>query len=155
MRAVPGAAAVLATASSVEVRLEGWAEEVEEQTATAREVASPSEVREGDGFPTETPWEDSPIVAETAVPPSRLSEVLNGHGWGALAGVGLAWVGLHDLDDLTELRDRVRAVGGISPVVRGPGGLGNDPLPAAAVQERLKTAFDPTGVLAPHRGWGG
>jgi FAD/FMN-containing dehydrogenase len=40
-------------------------------------------------------------------------------------------------------------------VVRGPGGLGDPPLPASEVHRRVKAAFDPNGVLAPGRGWGG
>jgi len=85
----------------------------------------------------------------------KLGDVLTGDAWGALAGVGVAWVGLEDAGALTELRDRAREAGGIAPVVRGPGGLGDDDLPAAGVQRRLKDAFDPNGVLAPGRGWGG
>ena len=151
--AVPGAAAVLATASGVELRLEGWVEEVQEQRASARRVASPIETIDGGPLPPGSPWNESPIVAEVAVPPSDLSTVLNGHAWGALVGVGIAWVGLDDLDELAGLRARARAVGGIAPVVRGPGGLGSEPLPAVGVQERLKASFDPNGVLAPGRGW--
>ena len=97
-----------------------------------------------------------PVVAEAAVPPSRLDAAVVGEAWGALAGVGLAWVGLGAPNgELDELRDRVRAAGGIAPVVRGPGGLGDAPVAAPQVQRRLKEAFDPNGVLAPGRGWGG
>ena len=35
------------------------------------------------------------------------------------------------------------------------GGLGDDRIPAPEVHRRLKAAFDPNGVLAPGRGWGG
>jgi hypothetical protein len=95
------------------------------------------------------------VVAEAAVPPSRLAEVVAGPAWGALAGVGIAWVGLPDAGDaLEDLRARARAAGGIAPVITGGGGLGDDPLPAPEVQRRLKTAFDPHGVLAPGREWG-
>jgi FAD/FMN-containing dehydrogenase len=97
-----------------------------------------------------------PVVAEAAVPPSRLDAAVAGDAWGALAGVGLAWVGLEAPDgELDRLRDRVRAVGGIAPVVRGPGGLGDAAVTAPDVQRRLKQAFDPNGVLAPGRGWVG
>jgi hypothetical protein len=75
-------------------------------------------------------------------------------GWRALLGVGLAWFALPDAGGgLTEVRRRVAAVGGIAPVIRGPGGLGPGPVPAPAVQRRLKAALDPAGILAPGRGW--
>jgi glycolate oxidase FAD binding subunit len=163
--AAPAAAAVLVTPEGVELRLEGWAEEVEEQTAEASAVAEVAEITEDGPFPAARPWEDRPIVAEAAVPPSRLPDVLvapagepstNGHEpFGALDGVGIAWVGLGDEGALAALRARVRAAGGVAPVVRGPGGLGDGGVPAPEVQRRLKAAFDPNGVLAPGRGWGG
>ena len=153
--AVPGAAAVLATTGAVDVRLEGWPEETEEQSSISRRVAGSGTVDEGAPFPLERPWEDAPVVAEVAVPPSQLEAALIGDAWGALAGVGLAWVGLGSPNgELDELRDRVRAVGGIAPVVRGPGGLGAARVPALEVHRRVKEAFDPDGVLAPGRGWG-
>ncbi len=78
-----------------------------------------------------------------------------GEAWGALAGVGIAWVGLPRADGaLGDLRERVRAAGGIAPVIRGPGGLGDDTMPAPEVHRRLKASFDPNGVLAPGRFWG-
>ncbi len=96
--AVPGAAAVLATARGVELRLEGWGAEVEEQSATAATVARPVEALDDGPFPSETPWDAMPVVAEVAVPPSRLGDVLTGEAWGALAGVGIAWAGLERAD---------------------------------------------------------
>jgi hypothetical protein len=54
-------------------------------------------------------------------PPSRLDATIVGEAWGALAGVGLAWLGLGwPNGELLQVRDRVRAIGGIAPVVRGP-----------------------------------
>lgn len=153
--AVPGAASVLATARGVKLRLEGWGEEVEEQSASAEKVAEPVEASDDGPFPSETPWDTMPVVAEVAVPPSRLDDVVTGEAWGALAGVGIAWIGLRSEDgDLSALRERASAVGGIAPVVRGPGGLGDHAVPAPEVHRRLKTAFDPNGVLAPGRFWG-
>ncbi len=70
-------------------------------------------------------------------------------------GVGIAWVGLPDGDRLASLRGRVAEAGGIAPVIRGPGGLGDAPVAALEVQRRLKAAFDPAGILAPGRYWGG
>ena len=74
--------------------------------------------------------------------------------WDAALGTGLLWAGSSDEAALTRLRERVASAGGIAPVVRGPGGLGDVPLPAPAVQRRLKDAFDPPGILAPGRAWG-
>ncbi len=154
LEAVPGAAAILATPGVVELRLEGWPEEVEEQTTHASSIAPPAAVVEDAPFPSSVPWDAKPVVAEVALPPSRLDEAVTGDAWGALAGVGIAWVGLDDANgSLHELRERVRALGGIAPVIRGPGGLGDQPLPAVEVQRRLKESFDPNGILAPGRDW--
>ena len=152
---VPGAASVLARPNTVELHLEGWPEEVAEQGKIAGEIAHPAAEDEG-GFPLERPWDKSPVVAEVAVPPSQLDALISGERWGALAGVGLAWVGLESANgDLDALRERVRALGGIAPAIKGPGGLGTPPTPAPDVQRRLKGALDPNGVLAPGRGWDG
>jgi glycolate oxidase FAD binding subunit len=152
--AVHGATAVLATPGAVDVRLEGWAEEVEEQTAMTQVVARPIASEDDAPFPLERPWEEAPSVAEAAVPPAKLGEAMTGDAWGALAGVGIAWVGVDGTNgELDELRRRVHALGGIAPVVRGPGGLGDAPVPALHVQRRLKEAFDPNEVLAPGRQW--
>jgi glycolate oxidase FAD binding subunit len=156
LAAVPAAAAVLATADGIDLRLEGWSEEVEEQARSASEIAAPIDAVVDAAFPGSRPWDERPVVAEVAVPPSRLAEVVPEDGWGALEGVGIAWCGLDSADgELQTLRERAHAAGGIAPVVRGPGGLGDPPLPALEVQRRLKAAFDPNGVLAPGRGWGG
>jgi glycolate oxidase FAD binding subunit len=150
---VPGAAAVLARPNAVELRLEGWPEEVDEQASIAERVARSS--GEGDGFPLERPWDAASVVAEVAVPPSKLDAAVAGEAWGALAGVGLGWVGLGSADgDLDALRERVHVLGGIAPAIKGAGGLGSPSIPAETVQRRLKEAFDPAGVLAPGRGWG-
>jgi glycolate oxidase FAD binding subunit len=158
LRRVPSAAGVVATPGEVEVRLEGWREEVEEQTTAARDVAPGLDAVDGGPFPSHRPWDEAPVVAEAAVPPSALETLSTsaeaGERWGALLGVGLQWVGLEGPDELERLRTRVVALGGIAPVIRGPGGLGDPPLPAAVIQRRLKETFDPHGVLAPGRGWG-
>lgn len=151
--AVPSAAAVLAMPGEVQLRLEGWPEEVEEETAQASSVSDPTEIANDEPFPSSTPWDAKPIVAEVAVPPSKLDAAVTGEAWGALAGVGIAWVGLDDAGGLDALRERVRAAGGIAPVIRGAGGLGHEPVAATAVQRNLKEAFDPNEILAPGRGW--
>jgi glycolate oxidase FAD binding subunit len=151
---VPLPAAIVAEPDRVEVRLEGWAEEVEEQTAAARAVTSPVEVRD-DPPPLDAFDVDAPVIAEAAVAPSRLQALVEGlTAWRALLGVGLAWFALPDADaSLAEVRRRASAAGGIAPVIRGPGGLGPSPMPAPEVQRRLKDAFDPAAILAPGRGW--
>jgi glycolate oxidase FAD binding subunit len=158
LAAVPSPAGILATPGEIEVRLEGWREEVQEQTAAARTVVPGlDEIDEGE-YPTHHPWVGAPVVAEAAVPPSALGALAAeaGDRWGALLGVGLLWVGLESADGAL---DRLRALaaehGGIAPAIHGPGGLGQPSLPARAVHERLKAAFDPNGVLAPGRMWGG
>ena len=153
--AVPLPSSVVATPDGIEVALEGWPEEIEEQTAAIREVAGDVEILEAvaAGGPEALA---SPIVAEVAVAPSRLDAALAGEGdWRALMGVGIAWVGLPDGDRLASLRRRVAEAGGIAPVIRGPGGLGDAPVAALEVQRRLKAAFDPAGILAPGRFWAG
>ena len=152
--AVHGSAAVLATPGAVDVRLEGWPEEVEEQTAMARRVQRPVATVDDAPFPIERRWDERPVVAEAAVPPSQLDSAIVGDRWGALAGVGIAWLGLDGGErELDQLRSRVHAVGGIAPIVRGAGGLGDSPVAAPDVHRRVKAAFDPNGVLAPGREW--
>ncbi len=144
-------AAVLAEPARVVVRLEGWPAEVAEQEATVRALASCEVVNEGvtpgvDLFP------QAPIVVEVGVVPSRLGEVLEGRAdYRTLMGVGIAWVRCSDADDLAVLRARVRTAGGMAPVIRGPGGLDNDPLPATEIHRRIEEACDPLGVLASRR----
>ena len=60
-----------------------------------------------------------------------------------------------DGERLESLRRRVAEAGGIAPVIRGPGGLGDAPVAALEVHRRLKAAFDPAGILAPGRFWAG
>ena len=151
----PLPSSVVATPDRIEIALEGWPEEIEEQTETIRGVVGDVEILHG---ATASGPEAlvSPIVAEVAVAPSRLDAALAGEdGWRALMGVGIAWVGLPDGDRLASLRTRVAEAGGIAPVIRGPGGLGDAPVAALEVHRRLKAAFDPSGILAPGRFWGG
>ncbi|HLE44986.1 MAG TPA: FAD-binding protein [Methylomirabilota bacterium] len=162
LEAVPNPAAVLATPQVVELRLEGWPEEVDGQTEAARSVAGTLDVADDGPFPVARPWEERPVVAEAAVAPSRLRELLGPplDRWGALVGVGLAWIGLGSPEispdgELDRLRARAGVLGGIAPVIKGPGGLGEDSPPGLHIHRRLKAAFDPAGVLAPGRFWGG
>jgi glycolate oxidase FAD binding subunit len=156
LEAVPLPSAVVATSERVEVALEGWPEEIEEQTAAVRRAAGIVEVVGSESVPGSEAVAGTTVV-EVAVPPSKLDSVLDGESdWRALMGVGIAWVGLPDPGErLTALRRRVAEAGGIAPVIRGPGGLGDAPVPALEVHRRLKAAFDPAGILAPGRFWGG
>lgn len=157
LAAVPAAAGVLVTPDGVELRLEGWREEVAEQHRAAEAVARPLQSEDDVPFPRARAWEERPVVVEAAVPPSRMGEVAlaAGDAWGALAGVGILWAGFETSDDLDGLRLVAAASGGIAPAIRGPGGLGDAAVPAPHVHRRLKEAFDPNGVLAPGRGWAG
>jgi glycolate oxidase FAD binding subunit len=148
---VPLPAAVVAEPDRVTLRLEGWPDEIDEQSAAAYAVAELTSVP---SF--EVAWPDTQNVVEATVPPSRLRDLVGtAHAWTALAGVGLAWLGAADEAELARIRETASALGGIAPVVRGSGGLGDTSLPAAEVQRRLKAAFDPAGIMAPGRFWGG
>ncbi|HEX6673552.1 MAG TPA: FAD-binding protein [Actinomycetes bacterium] len=156
LAAVPLPTAVLATGDRVELRLEGWPEDVAAQTELARAAVGAVEARDDAPFPSLRPWQGRPVVAEAAVPPSRLPRLVAaaGDAWGALAGVGVCWAGLPAGGAaLAALRRRAAELGGTAPVVHGPGGLGAA-APAPAIHRRLKQAFDPAGILAPGRFWG-
>jgi glycolate oxidase FAD binding subunit len=150
---IPLPVAVLAEPDRIVVRLEGWPEEVREQTAAAEGVTA-ADVSEDAPFP-EPMFPAALIVAEAAVVPSRIGPLLDGRQtFRAALGVGIVWIPLADVEQLDELRRRVSELDGIAPVVRGPGGLGDAEVPASDVQRRIKEALDPAGILAPGRGWG-
>jgi glycolate oxidase FAD binding subunit len=153
LRAIPLPVAVLAEPDRVVVRLEGWPEEIHEQTAAAERL---TKVEATDDAPFPEPlFPASPIVAEAAVAPSKVAALLEGRdAYRALLGVGIAWIPFDDVEQLDELRRTASELGGIAPVVRGAGGLGEVDLPATDVQRRIKEALDPAGILAPGRGWG-
>jgi glycolate oxidase FAD binding subunit len=151
LEVVPLPAAVLAEPDRILLRLEGWPEEVEEQTDAARSVIAFDET--GDPFP-EACFPDARIVAEAAVVPSRLGQLLDGTDrYRAMIGVGFAWIPFEDDGSLTGFRSRTAELGGFAPVIRGPGGLGASAAPAEEVQRRVRTAMDPAGILAPGRAW--
>lgn len=168
LRAVPNAAGVIAAPDRVEIRYEGWTDEVRDMTEAGSAVAPNDALDSQAAFSDAPTWSGEPeIVVEAAVPPSRIGELVEGlHGWQALVGVGIVWFRLGALPEMTvhadgvterlaEIRARARRLGGIAPAIRGPGGLGDDPVPALEVHQRLKASFDPNGVLAPGRFWGG
>jgi len=160
--AVPLACGVLATPDSIEVRLEGWPEDVEAQGRSVALLLGDALVVDAADFPSRRPWLDAAVTVEAAVVPSALAELtrLVTAPWGVLAGVGILWAGLASASrPLDELREAVAAFGGVAPVVSGPGGLGpGGPRPGSeawVIQRRIKAAFDPRGILAPGRFWGG
>ena len=149
---VPLPAAILAEPDRVLLRLEGWPEEVEEQTTAARAV---TEMDTNDDAPFPGPlFSDAPIVAEAAVAPSRLPQLLQDRAlYRASVGIGIAWLPLDSGEALDTLRARAAELGGVAPVIRGPGGLGSPDVPAPDVHRRIHGALDPAGVMAPGRGW--
>jgi glycolate dehydrogenase FAD-binding subunit len=149
LEAVPLPTAVLAEPDRVVVRLEGWPEEVDAQTTAARGVAAVEEV--GASFP-EPLFPGASTVAEAAVAPSRLGSLLEGTTeYRAMIGIGFAWAPFSDGEGLTAFRARAAELGGIAPVIRGPGGLGGAAPSAADVHHRIKEALDPARILAPGR----
>src|SRR5439155_7804830 len=144
-------AAVLAEPERIVVRLEGWPEEVEEQTGAAGTIAAFDETDAP--FP-EACFPEAMIVAESAVAPSRLESLLAGvDRYRAVVGIGIAWVPFEDEEALTAFRAGAAELGGIAPVIRGPGGLGDGAIPAPDVQRRIRAAMDPAGILAPGPPW--
>lgn len=147
-------AAILAEPGRVLVRLEGWPSEIAEQAATVRALAACEEA--ADGTFADLPFPDAPILAEVGVVSSRLDQVLQGVGsYRALMSVGTTWVPCSTDEELSLLRARVAEAGGVAPVVRGSGGLGDTPLPAGELHLRIETTLDPASVLAPNRAWAG
>jgi glycolate oxidase FAD binding subunit len=146
LEAVPLPAAVVVEHDRVLVRLEGWPDEVEEQARAATTVAVMADDDPASWL--DTPFHEAAIVARAAVPPSRLSALLEGvDRFRSLLGVGYAWVPCDDAEALATLRKQAHELGGSAPVVRGDGGLDLDDLPLAEVQGRIKAALDPAGVL--------
>jgi glycolate oxidase FAD binding subunit len=164
LRAVPNAAGVITAPDRVEIRYEGWADEVRDMTEAGAAVAPREALDSQASFGAPARGSDFEIVVEAAVPPSRVSKLVDGlDDWQALVGVGIVWFRLGAqpetmdaaVEQLAEIRARARGLGGIAPVIRGQGGLGDDTVPALEVHQRLKESFDPNGVLAPGRFWGG
>ncbi len=152
---VPLPSAVIAEPGRASVWLEGWADEVEEQTAAAREV-DPAVAIDHQPAAFDPLAIDGPTIVEAAVTPSRIADLVAGRDdWTALMGVGLVWFALPGgAEPLDELRKRVAEAEGVAPVIRGVGGLGDGDIAARSVHRRLKDSFDPAGILAPGRFWG-
>jgi glycolate oxidase FAD binding subunit len=119
--AVPMAAGVAATPGAVEIRLEGWPEEVDELEVDALKAVPTLERIDPEHFPSDgRGW-----ASEVCVAPSQISELVkDAEDWTALIGVGLVWF-------------RGERIG--EPVGRD--------LPAPQIHARLKRSFDPAGIL--------
>lgn len=156
LQSVPLPAAVIAEPGRVSLWLEGWPDEVEEQTAAARTVSGAWTV-DDDPEPFDPLAIDGEVVVEAAVAPSRIADLVSGRDdWTALLGVGLVWFRLPGgAESLDGLREAVAEAAGVAPVVKGVGGLGDATIPAETIHRRLKQSFDPAGILAPGRFWGG
>jgi glycolate oxidase FAD binding subunit len=149
---VPLPAAIIAEPDSIELVLEGWPEEVDEQIAAARSVTQALEIH--DDRPTtraDERWPDAPMLVEIGVPPSQIATVVGGApSWRALAGVGVIWLPVADTSDLSALGPVVIAANGTLTSVRG------DLRASAAVASgavadisaRLRDSFDPAGILS-------
>jgi glycolate oxidase FAD binding subunit len=148
LEAVPLPAAVIAEHDRVLVRLEGWPEEVSEQVRAANDVAV---LADADPIAwLEPAFPDAQIVARAAVVPSRLASAVDGsERYRALLGVGYAWIACDDAAGLAAVRARVGSLGGIAPVIHGPGGDVQAEGVVAQLGARLKAAFDPANILAP------
>ena len=150
--AVPLPAAVIAEPDHIEVVLEGWPEEVEEQTEAARAITSAFQIHD-DRPPTRVDelWPEAPILAEVAVTPSMIQSVVRAaERWRALMGVGLVWFPFTDEDRWRYVRAVVAAESGTATLVRGHEASPPDAAPTqgAAIAHRLRAAFDPAGILS-------
>lgn len=149
---VPLPAAVIAEPDHIELLLEGWPEEVEEQTEAARAVTAAFEVHE-DRAPTRVDefWPETPILGEVAVTPSTITAVVRGlNRWRALMGVGLVWIPLTSQGESPAIRSLVAAESGTTTLVRGGEAAPRDvePRHAGSISSRLRAAFDPAGILS-------
>jgi FAD/FMN-containing dehydrogenase len=90
---------------------------------------------------------EAPTLVEAAVTPSRLERLLDGvERYRALAGVGYAWVP-RDGDGVAAMQQRAASLGGVANLVRGTAPVEPVEPPLPAIQQRIKAAFDPAGVL--------
>jgi glycolate oxidase FAD binding subunit len=151
LNSVPLPAAIIAEPDSIELVLEGWPEEVDEQIAAARSVTEALEIH--DDRPTtrvDERWPDAPMLAEIGVAPSRVAAlVAEAPNWRALAGVGLVWLPVADPSDLPALTSAVTAANGTLASLRGD--LGPSATATGAlvdISARLRASFDPSGILS-------
>jgi glycolate oxidase FAD binding subunit len=146
LEAIPLPAAVVAEHDRVLVRLEGWPEEVAEQATAANDVAVMADDDPASWLAPAFP--DAPILVQAAVVPSRFEPLLEGTDrYRTLMGVGFAWIPCDDKQTVTRLRERAATLGGLALVARGTSDPTDPDAPLPAIQQRIKAAFDPAGVL--------
>jgi FAD/FMN-containing dehydrogenase len=121
LEAVPMAAGIAATSGAVEIRLEGWPEEVDELEADALKAVPTLERIDAEHFPSDS----QSSASEVSVAPSQIGELVkDAADWTALMGVGLVWF---RGEQIGEPSDRE--------------------LPTVEIHRRLKGSFDPAGIL--------
>lgn len=157
MAAVYRPLAVLETPDGGAVYLGGTAAEVEAQ-ASALGGTPDLDLR----WPSPLPGE---LVVAIRVPPAATTEAVRrlpeGANFIAAHGVGEVQAALdpEDEDAPAALRSWAEAAGGAVVVMRAPTGFGLDPWgtepSSAALQRRIRAAFDPSGVMVPGRLPGG
>jgi glycolate oxidase FAD binding subunit len=123
-------------------------------------VGQPEDVVAPEGFrpadPPARPAGDGLVRA--AVSPARLADVVQALRtlelpFAAQLGVGTCAVGVESAQQIHEVRERALALAGHAVVEDAPAALRADPWgpppPGLEIMRRLKTAFDPAGVLNP------
>jgi hypothetical protein len=129
----------------VEVRLEGWADEVRDLRAAVERAARTLGIGIEDAGDDTWPsgWRTGP-GPDAVVPPSRIPELVSRfEGWVGLLGVGV--VRFDGGVDRDALRRRAEELGGSVLTMRGP--LDEPDGPRREIETRLRRAFDPEGVL--------
>ena len=145
LEAVPLPAAIIAEDDRTVLRLEGWPKEVEEQVRAANTVAVMADDDPVGWYGPACP--DAATLVEAAVTPSRLERLLQGvERYRALVGVGYAWIP-REGDGVAAMQHRAASLGGVASLVRGTAPIEPTEPPLPAIQQRIKAAFDPAGVL--------
>lgn len=149
--------AVLETPAGTVVYLSGTEAEVEAQASALGGATEP-----GVDWPADPA---GPFVVSVRVPPASTSEAVrrlpSGCDFVAAHGVGDVRVSLNpaDLETAASLRSWAEGLGGAVVVMTAPGGHGFDPwgTPPSSVplQQKIRAAFDPVGVMVPGRMPGG
>lgn len=125
-----------------------------ELTGSAADVTAPAGTRPD--RPPEEPHGRG--LVDIGVPPNAIPVLAAqleaaGRSYVAEVGVGVARVAVESADDVATLRALAREHGGHAVVIDGPDDLRADPWGSApagvTIMRRLKTAFDPAGILGP------
>ena len=144
LRDVHRPAAVLLAGDRLAVRLDGYPEDV--AAPAGLEPAGEPPPQEGTG------------LVRAGVPPTELPDLVRaldaeGRRYEAALGVGTCIVAVETAADVARVRALALAARGHATLLEAARDLGADPWgppPAGrAIMDRLKTAFDPAGVLGP------